>query len=223
VGAAALDTLRDELYVAALTRCVASGCSGGIPSSFGALSQTQTTTMNRKLLAACLVFCAAVPSMAQKTVSTGTGNGGSPHEKTTWTVKGATISIEYGRPSLKGRPESEMMPTGKAWRTGADQPTLITTDKPLTFGDVKLAPGTYTINTEPGDKEWHLMLGKLGSPGQWGIPYLPNLEIGRVPMKLDHASSSVEQVTIAIDGGESPKLHVEWGHTVATVPFRVGS
>ncbi len=172
---------------------------------------------------ALFLLCVAAPSEAQKTVATGTGSGGSPHEKTTWTVNGATVSIEYGRPFLKGRPESQMMPAGQEWRTGADEATVITTDKPLTFGNVKLQPGSYTINTVPGDKEWHLVLGKLGSAGQWGIPYLPNLEIGRVPMKLDHASSSVEQVTISIDTHESPTLHVDWGHVRTSTPFRVGS
>ncbi len=172
---------------------------------------------------AFVALCVAAPLQAQKTVSTGTGKGGSPHEKTTWTVNGATISIEYGRPFLKGRPESQMMPADQPWRTGADEATVITSDKPLTFGTVKLQPGSYTINTVPGEKEWHLVLGKLGSAGQWGIPYLPNLEIGRVPMKLDHPTSPVEQVTIAIDTHESPTLRVEWGHVRASVPFHVGS
>lgn len=160
---------------------------------------------------------------AQKTVVTGTGNGGSPHVKSTWTVNGATISVEYGRPSLKARPDSQLMPVGTPWRTGADVATIITTDKPLTFGSTTLAPGSYTINTEPGDKAWRLILGKLGSPNQWGIPYLPNLEIGRVPMKLDRGTESVEQLTIAIDPGQTPHLRIAWGRTVATAPFRVGS
>jgi DUF2911 family protein len=171
-------------------------------------------------LAAVLV---AGPASAQKTVVTGTGDGGSPHVKSTWTVGGATIAIEYGRPSLKGRAESQLMPLGTPWRTGADVATIITTDKPLTFGSTKLAPGSYTINTEPGDKEWTLILGKLGSPNQWGIPYLPNLEIGRVPMKLSHAAESVEQLTISIDPGQAPALRIAWGRTLASVPFRVGS
>lgn len=175
-----------------------------------------------RLSALASVLLAGTAS-AQKTVVTGTGNGGSPHVKSTWTVSGATISVEYGRPSLKGRPESKLMPAGTPWRTGADVATIITTDKPLTFGSTTLAPGSYTINTQPGDKEWHLILGKLESPQQWGIPYLPNLEIGRVPMKLDRAAESVEQLTITIDPGQTPSLHIAWGHTVASVGFRVGS
>jgi hypothetical protein len=181
--------------------------------------------MNLKQLriAAVAVVLVAGSSSAQQTVVTAPGDGGSPHVRSTWTFNGATISIEYGRPSLKGRAESQMMPAGTPWRTGADVATIITTDKPLTFGSTTLVPGSYTINTEPGEKEWHLMLGKLGSPKQWGIPYLPNLEIGRVPMKLDHAAQSVEQLTIVVDPAKTPILRIEWGHTVASVPFRVGT
>ena len=98
---------------------------------------------------------------AQKTVDLKTGGGGSPHVRTEWTIDGANISIEYGRPFLKGRSEAEMMPPGREWRTGADVATIITSDKPLKFGAVSLAPGSYTINTVPGEKAWQLVLGRL--------------------------------------------------------------
>ena len=64
-----------------------------------------------------------------------TGGGGSPHVRTEWTIDGANISIEYGRPFLKGRTiGKEVAPYGTEWRTGADAATVITTDKPLKFG-----------------------------------------------------------------------------------------
>ena len=176
----------------------------------------------RSILAVLASVTMSSIAAAQTTVSMGVGQGGSPHEKTTWTVNGATISIEYGRPYLKGRPESQMMPAGQPWRTGADEATVITSDKPLTFGSLHLQPGSYTINTEPGEKSWHLIIGKLEAPGQWGTPYLPKLEIGRAPMTVAKASAPVEQVTISIDA-KNLALHVAWGTTVATIPFRVGS
>ena len=171
------------------------------------------------LLATAALSATAV---AQTVTPMGTGKGGSPHEKVTWKVGGANIEIEYGRPFLKGRSEAQMMPKGQPWRTGADAATIIKTDKPLTFGTVTIAPGTYTINTEPGDTEWKLILGKLNAPGQWGVPYLANLEIGRAPMKVSKSAKSVEQVTISIDAA-SPTLKVEWGTAAASVPFKVGS
>ena len=77
---------------------------------------------------------------AQKTVDLKTGSGGSPHVRTEWTIDGANISIEYGRPFLKGRPEAQMMPPGQEWRTGADVATIITSDKPLQFGAISWRP-----------------------------------------------------------------------------------
>jgi hypothetical protein len=159
---------------------------------------------------------------AQKTTQTGTGGGGSPHVRTEWTIDGAHLSIEYGRPFLKGRPEADMMPPGNPWRTGADAATILTTDKPLKFGTLNVPAGSYTINTQPG-AAWQLILGKLGDPKQPGIPYKPELEIGRAPMESGKTKAPVEQVTISIDdtpaGGT---LRVEWGTTSASIAFTVG-
>jgi len=172
---------------------------------------------------AAVAIAAAGSAAAQKTSEVHPGKGGSPHVRTEWTIDGANISIEYGRPSIKGRSEAELMPAGKPWRTGADEATVLKTDKPLKFGTLSLQPGTYTLNTEPGDKQWQLLVGKLGKPGQWGIPYNAALEIGRAPMTAQPAKSAAEQVTISID--DTPQggtLRVEWGTKSASIPFTVG-
>jgi hypothetical protein len=164
----------------------------------------------------------AVIGAAQKTTEIHPGKGGSPHVRTEWSIDGAAIAVEYGRPSVKGRPEAQLMPPGKPWRTGADEATTITTDRALTFGSLKLAPGTYTINTQPGN-QWLIIFGKLGEPKQWGIPYKAELEIGRTAMTVGKTSAPVEQLTISIDdtpaGGT---LRIEWGTTSASVAFTVG-
>ena len=175
------------------------------------------------VMAVGLLVASSALVQAQKTTELKVGKGGSPHVKSEWTIDGASIAIEYGRPFLKGRPESQMMPPGREWRTGADEATIITTDKPLKFGAVSLAPGTYTINTVPGEKEWQLVFGRLSKPGQWGIPYNKDLEIGRTTMAIGKTKAPVENVTIAID--DTPKgatLRIEWGGASATAPFTVG-
>ena len=173
------------------------------------------------MVLACAI---AAPLAAQKITQTGTGGGGSPHEKVEWTVDGAAITIEYGRPYLKGRPEAQMMPPAKPWRTGADQATVITSSKPLTFGTAKLEANTpYTINTVPGDKDWQILFGKLEKAGQWGIPYRQDLELSKAPMHVGKAAKPAEQVTISIDDtAAGATLRVEWGTASATVPFKVG-
>ncbi len=171
--------------------------------------------------AIALVWSATVA--AQNTTQIHPGGGGSPHVRSEWTIAGAHISIEYGRPYLKGRPESQMMPPGKPWRTGADEATVLTSDKPLKFGTLGLPAGTYTLNTQPGAQNWQLIVGKLGQPGQWGIPYKPALEIGRAPMKVGKTAAAVEQATISLeDTAAGGVLRVEWGTMSSTIPFTVG-
>jgi hypothetical protein len=161
---------------------------------------------------------------AQKSVQTSPGTGGSPHFRTEWVINGTHISIEYGRPYLKGRTiGNEVAPYGQPWRTGADEATIIKSDKPLKFGAIALAPGTYTINTLPDASGWQLILGKLSAPGQWGIPYQPQLEIGRTPMKVGKTNAAVEQETISIDpSAAGGTLRIEWGTTSVTIPFTIG-
>jgi hypothetical protein len=174
-------------------------------------------------IAAVAALASSVILSAQQITQIHPGKGGSPHVKGAWTLHDAHISIEYGRPYLKGRSEASLMPAGKPWRTGADEATTLTTDKTLKFGSQTLAPGTYTINTQPGDTSWQLIFGKLSKPGQWGIPYDPSLEIGRVPMTVGKAGVPAEQLTFFID--EKPDgglLRIEWGTVSASAPFTVG-
>ena len=175
------------------------------------------------LTSAMLCMAVAAGAGAQQTTDLGTGRGGSQHVKTEWTVGGAHVAISYGRPALKGRPQATLMPIGKPWRTGADAATVLTTDKPLTFGKVVLQPGTYTINTQPGEKSWELIFGKLEKEGQWGVPYQPALEIARTPMTMQTLVAPVEQVTFRIERvGPTQTLRVEWGTTAASASFTVG-
>lgn len=173
--------------------------------------------------AVLMISALSIGLMAQKTTQTHVGGGGSPHVKSEWVIDTANISIAYGRPSLKGRSEAQLMPPGQPWRTGADEATVITSDKPINFGALKLAPGTYTINTQPGATEWQLIIGTLSKPGQWGVPYNAALEKGRAPMRVGKTAAPVELVTISVaDTAAGGTLHVEWGTTRASIDFTIG-
>ena len=169
------------------------------------------------------VMALGVSASAQKTTPVHPGKGGSPHVKTAWVIDGANITIEYGQPQLKGRTDAQVMPPGAAWRTGADEATVLVTDKALKFGTYSLPAGTYTINTQPGEKAWELIFGKLSKPGQWGVPYQKDLEIGRTPMAVGKTKAPVESMTIHIDDTPAgATLRIEWGGNSATAPFTVG-
>jgi hypothetical protein len=170
---------------------------------------------------AMAVAASLVAFAAQKTTPVHPGKGGSPHVKSEWTIDGANISIEYGRPSLKGRPlASVTKDPGPAWRTGADEATTLTTDKPLKFGTLSVPAGKYTLWTVAGDS-WQLVVNK--QTGQWGTQYSQKQDLGRVPMTTGKTSAPVEQLTISIDDtATGGTLRIEWGGVSATAPFTVG-
>jgi hypothetical protein len=166
---------------------------------------------------AVAVLCSAT-LVAQKTTELKVGGGGSPHVRSEWLVDGANISVEYGRPSLKGRTEAALMPPGQEWRTGADEATTLKTDKALMFGALHVNPGTYTLYTVPGEKSWQLVISK--KTGQWGIPYPKGEDLGRAVMTVAKAAAPVEQLTISIEDTKAGGLlHIEWGTTKASAAF----
>ena len=166
-----------------------------------------------------LVAAATIGISAQKITEIHPGKGGSPHVRADWTIDGAAISITYGRPFLKGRPESQLMPPGRVWRTGADEQTTLITNRELMFGNLKLPAGTYGIHTMPGDP-WQLIISKREKG--WGVPYPEGEDLGRVPMTVGKTSAPVEQLTISIDDtAAGGTLRIEWGTTSVTAPFMV--
>jgi hypothetical protein len=172
------------------------------------------------LAVATLALGAAVG--AQKTTPVHPGKAGSPHVRTEWTIDGGHLSIEYGRPSLKGRtPGKDIDPyVGKEWRTGADEATTLKTDKMLMFGSVHLVPGTYTLYTIPVGARWQLIVSR--ETGQWGIPYPKGKDVGRAPMTLSTAPAAAEQLTFSMeDTAKGATLHIDWGTTRASIPFTI--
>lgn len=143
------------------------------------------------------------------------------HVLSEWTIDGAHISIEYGRPSLKGRTVGKEVATyGEEWRTGADEATTIKTDKALMFGMLHVNPGTYTLYTLPSEKGWQLIVSK--KTGQWGIPYPKGEDVGRVAMRMGAPPAPAEMVTISIeDTPAGGTLHIDWGTTRASAAFTV--
>jgi hypothetical protein len=180
--------------------------------------------MQRFTMAAALTTAVlSVTIAAQKTTPMKTGSGGSEHVRTEWTVDGANVAIEYGRPALKGRvPGKDIDPyEGKEWRTGADEQTTLVTNKPLKFGTLNVPAGTYGLHTIPVNGSWQLIVSKR-SKG-WGIPYPKGEDLGRVPMTMGKTASPAEKLTISIDDTSAGgTLNIEWGGTKASVPFTVG-
>ena len=173
--------------------------------------------------AAIIAAAFGVTLTAQKTVDVHPGKGGSPHVRTEATVDGANISVEYGRPALKGRtPGKDVDPyEGKEWRTGADEQTTLVTNRPLKFGILSVPAGTYGLHTIPMKGQWQLIISKREKG--WGIPYPAGQDLGRIPMTMGKAPAPADRLTITLeDTATGGAMHIDWGTTRATIPFTVG-
>jgi hypothetical protein len=56
-----------------------------------------------------------------------------------------SITIDYGRPILKGRDMLSQLQVGSFWRMGNNMATVLTTPVDLTFGSVKVPKGAYSL------------------------------------------------------------------------------
>ncbi|HZS49434.1 MAG TPA: DUF2911 domain-containing protein [Bryobacterales bacterium] len=156
-----------------------------------------------------------LPAMAQQRVS--------PHEQTSVTIDGKKITIEYGRPYMKGRKIfGGLVPLGEVWRAGADEATVLTTDADLTIGSLRVPKGSYALFVIPQANAWTLVVNKVAK--QWGaFNYDQSKDLGRTPMKVTTSGSPIEQFTISLEtaGPKRGVLKMAWERTVATADFSV--
>lgn len=143
----------------------------------------------------------------------------SPRKSATGTVDGKKVTIDYGAPSVKGRKIfGGLVPFGEVWRLGANRATHLTLEGDVTIGNVAVPAGTYTLFAVPAASGWKLIINK--TTGQWGIPYKPEYEkteVGRADMKVAATGALVEQMSIAVDGGQ---LVIEWENIRASVALK---
>jgi hypothetical protein len=178
--------------------------------------------MHKKYLAAgaLLILMVATMAMAQPPQQDKSKRP-SPHDSTEVTLKGKKITIEYGRPYLKGRKVGqELAPYGKVWRTGADEATALTTETDLTIGGVKVPAGKYTLYTLPSEGTWKLIINK--QTGQWGTKYDESQDLARIDMKKSPLPQPVEQFTISFNktSETAADLNLDWENTRVSVTVK---
>ncbi len=154
-------------------------------------------------------------------------------------VGGHWITVDYGRPILRGR--SGIFGAGDSygkaanagapvWRAGANQSTRFMTEADLMFGDKALPAGEYSMFVDLKEDDWTLIFSthaakdSFRAPGEglWGAyDYTPDKDVLRVKMDVGSLPVSYEQFTIAFTdmtktGG---KLSLVWEKTVAEAAF----
>lgn len=120
----------------------------------------------------------------------------------------ANVSINYGRPSLRGRDLTKMISPGQLWRIGADAPTTLESDADLDFGGTRVPKGK------------HILLARLIEPGKWSLivstksvnQYEPSAKIAEVPMEFQEVKDPVEELTIRLSNHNGRGvIEIAWG------------
>lgn len=171
--------------------------------------------MNFKKAFALLICAAlAVSCFAQMKMA--------PRGKAELAAGPGSITIDYGRPELKGRDMLSKLEVGQFWRMGSNMATVINTPVDLAFGSVKVPKGAYSLwlkLASPGQFE----LVFNSQTGQWGMQHDASKDVYQVPMKKETLSNSVE--TFTIDLKSAPKggaFILNWGTTALSADFQFG-
>ena len=160
----------------------------------------------------------------------------SPRGNATAAIGGKKITIDYGRPALKGRPLAELLKQlseDRVWRTGDDQVTTLTAETDIQIGGKKIKAGKYSVYVHlPADGSRNLLLNTdLGQPliklwdkapadranAPW--PYIGdyqakigNKEILRAAMTKEATAAPVDPFTIDLASAkDGAKLKLSWG------------
>jgi DUF2911 family protein len=126
------------------------------------------------------------------------------------TVAGKAVTIEYGRPSLKGRDMLGQAEVGKPWRMGADTETTLKTDADLAFGNAAVAKGVYVLTaTKVAEGQWQL-----------NVRTKEKAKVADVPLELAKAPASVELLTIDLTGDKGKgTFTMSWGDVALKAAF----
>jgi hypothetical protein len=179
----------------------------------------------KSILTMAAVVMSALPALAQeKRIS--------PHETISTVIDGNRVTVTYGRPYTKNPRTGEarkiwggLVPYGSVWRTGADEATILITQKPLMIGDASVPAGAYSLFTLPNeDGSAKLIINK--KTGQWGVgpgSYDKSEDLARVDLKKETLDAPVDQFTMALSKNPSGGgiLKMSWENTQYSTTFTV--
>ncbi|MCU0326159.1 MAG: DUF2911 domain-containing protein [Spirosomaceae bacterium] len=140
----------------------------------------------------------------------------SPSAKLEQAVGLSNITVEYSRPSAKGRKVyGELVPFGVLSRTGANQGVKITFSDDVKIDGKDLKKGSYKILTIAGEKEWKVVFHPNLSISIPGGDYKESDEALRISVPVKKLADKVETLTMDFDqikdGGA--ELYLAWENT----------
>jgi hypothetical protein len=155
---------------------------------------------------------------------------------------GAWVTVDYGRPILRGRENifgagatyGQTVNAGAPlWRAGANETTRLTTQATLVIGGTSIAPGVYNVLVDLKEGAWTLVLSTQPIQAAFdpnekvllsgATNYNPKYDVVRAPMQMSALDAAVEQFTIGFVNVQATRgtLYMAWERTVAMVDFTV--
>jgi len=190
----------------------------------------------RRLGTIAVLALAASPAFAQR----------APRETVSTTLNGKKVTLEYGRPGLRGRTVKELLaqlPANRVWRAGVDQATTLTTEGDILIGGKKVPAGKYTLYLHaPESGSYELLVNRdLGVPLKtifaaapadradllWphidDYPSIQDKEVARIPLKSAKPASAQDLFLIGLDPGSAAgtsAITLTWGDQSWTTDIR---
>lgn len=178
--------------------------------------------MKKALVTICIsALCMLMLGTANAQVTT---PAPSPSQKVEQMVGLTKVTLEYSRPSMKGRQIfGGLVPYDKEWRTGANQATKITFGDDVTFGGQDVKKGSYAVITKPGMSSWQVMLYPHAS-GSWSSylssdvePIVASAQVGNMgDVKSESFTMMINDLT-----NHGANLYMIWDNVAAMVPIGV--
>ncbi|MDO4727750.1 MAG: DUF2911 domain-containing protein [Bacteroidota bacterium] len=173
----------------------------------------------KKILTALMVLMMGAPSISQVRTP-----AASPQGKVQQTVGLTNVSVEYSRPSTKGRNIfGNLVPFGKMWRTGANANTIVSFGDDVVIDGKTLPKGDYALYMNPKPDLWEVFF--YTDTHNWGLPEKWNEEkvALKTTVKPTNLNVNVETFTIGINNLDNDFGHLEvsWEKTLITIKFNV--
>jgi len=147
----------------------------------------------------------------------------SPFQKIEQKVGLTDVTLEYSRPSMKGRTIfGSLVPYDAIWRTGANANTKITFSDDVEVGGKTLKAGSYAIYTKPGTSSWEVYFysdsNNGGTPKNWDdskVAAQTTVQAYPLPMNIETFTMSFDDLK-----NDSAVLGLMWEKTYVGVPIK---
>ena len=134
---------------------------------------------------------------------------------------GGMVLVDYGRPMVRERTVwgGALVPYDSVWRAGANDATHLFTTRVLTFGQIVVPPGSYTLWIQHTRNGTFLIVNR--QTGQWGTVYDPAQDLGRIPMQVAATPNHVEEMTVTVRnlGMNRGTIDFAWGPSIVSASF----